>query len=84
MTGREFAQQYVEIYGLEEKEVFELLDEYLLTRDEVKFTDFLNYPDFNLSNDFLYDPDEPMAFEEWLEKKLWSWKEDFDSDLAPH
>lgn len=83
MTGREFIQQYVEMYGLTEKEVLELLDEYLLTRNSVEFVGFAEYPDFDLSNDFLYDPDEPLAFEKWFEKKLWSWKEDFDSNTAP-
>lgn len=83
MTGREFVQQYVEIYGLTEEEALELLDEYLLARDVVKFAGFSEYPDFDLSDDLLYDPDEPSAFEEWLEKKLWPWEEDFDSDHAP-
>jgi len=74
MIRKEFVQEYVEGYGLTEDEVFELLMEYLGLKNDTY------NPDFNLPDDFTY---KKTAFEEWLERKLWVWSENFDSDHAP-
>ncbi len=83
MITKEFVQSCVDMYGITKEEVLALLDEYLLTRNNIKFAAFSEWPDFNLPSDFVHDANEPTAFENWLQIKLWSWTEEFDSNHSP-